>query len=81
MCFSLKFFPAASFFYKDLIEGNVNYVQFRHQRMEPTADQFMLCVSDGKHTSGHVPFYVIINPTNDEIPEFVAQNITVSSYY
>ncbi|KAF3697512.1 FRAS1-related extracellular matrix protein 1 [Channa argus] len=67
----------ASFSYKDLTDGHVNYVQSRHQRMEPTADQFMLCVSDGKHSSAHVPFYVIINPTNDEIPEFVVRNITV----
>ncbi|XP_018549331.2 LOW QUALITY PROTEIN: FRAS1-related extracellular matrix protein 1a [Lates calcarifer] len=67
----------ASFSYKDLIDGHVNYVQSRHQRMEPTADQMMLCVSDGKHTSAHVPFYIIINPTNDEIPEFMARNITV----
>ncbi|XP_040037674.2 FRAS1-related extracellular matrix protein 1a isoform X2 [Gasterosteus aculeatus] len=67
----------ASFSYKDIIDGHVNYVQSRHQRMEPTADQFMLCVSDGKHSSAHIPFYIIINPTNDEIPQFVAQNITV----
>nr|XP_046236498.1 FRAS1-related extracellular matrix protein 1a isoform X2 [Scatophagus argus] len=67
----------ASFSYKDIIDGYVNYVQSRHQRMEPTADQFMLCVSDGKRSSAHVPFYIIINPTNDEIPEFVAHNITV----
>ncbi|XP_037613686.1 FRAS1-related extracellular matrix protein 1a isoform X1 [Sebastes umbrosus] len=67
----------ASFSYKDIIDGHVNYVQSRHQRMEPTADQFMLCVSDGKHSSAHVPFYIIINPTNDEIPQFVARNITV----
>ncbi|XP_070785815.1 FRAS1-related extracellular matrix protein 1a isoform X3 [Enoplosus armatus] len=67
----------ASFSYKDIMDGHVNYVQSRHQRMEPTADQFMVCVSDGKHSSAHVPFYVIINPTNDEIPEFVARNITV----
>lgn len=58
----------------------MNYVQSRHQRMEPTADQFMICVSDGKHSSAHVPFYIIINPTNDEVPEFVARNITVSFY-
>ncbi|XP_023264285.1 FRAS1-related extracellular matrix protein 1-like, partial [Seriola lalandi dorsalis] len=45
--------------------------------MEPTADQLMLCVSDGKHSSAHVPFYIIINPTNDEIPEFMARNFTV----
>uniref|UniRef100_A0A8D0D5C7 Fras1 related extracellular matrix 1a n=1 Tax=Sander lucioperca TaxID=283035 RepID=A0A8D0D5C7_SANLU len=67
----------ASFTYKDIIDGHVNYVQSRHQRMEPTADQFMLCVSDGIHSSAHVPFYVIINPTNDEIPQLVARNITV----
>uniref|UniRef100_A0A8D3B9R2 FRAS1-related extracellular matrix protein 1 n=1 Tax=Scophthalmus maximus TaxID=52904 RepID=A0A8D3B9R2_SCOMX len=67
----------ASFSYKDIIDRHVNYVQSRHQRMEPIADQFMLCVSDGKHNSAHVPFYIIILPTNDEIPEFVAHNITV----
>ncbi|KAK6323181.1 hypothetical protein J4Q44_G00055200 [Coregonus suidteri] len=50
-----------------------------HQGIEPTADQFMLCLSDGKHTSAHVPFYVIINPINDEVPEFLARNITVGS--
>uniref|UniRef100_UPI0037E8F5E3 FRAS1-related extracellular matrix protein 1a n=1 Tax=Semicossyphus pulcher TaxID=241346 RepID=UPI0037E8F5E3 len=67
----------ASFSYKDIMDGHVNYVQSRHQRMEPTADQFMLSVSDGRHSSAHVPFYIIINPTNDETPEFVARNITV----
>ncbi|KAM4714914.1 FRAS1-related extracellular matrix protein 1a isoform 2-T2 [Anableps anableps] len=67
----------ASFLYKDITEGHINYVQSRHQRMEPTADQLMLCVSDGKHNSANIPFYIIINPTNDEIPEFMAHNITV----
>ncbi|XP_056298988.1 FRAS1-related extracellular matrix protein 1a [Pseudoliparis swirei] len=67
----------ASFPYKDIIAGHVNYVQSRHQRMEPTADQFMFCVSDGTHSSAHIPFYIIINPTNDESPQFVARNITV----
>lgn len=59
------------------MEGHIKYVQSRHQRMEPTADQLMLCVSDGKHHSANFPFYIIINPTNDEIPEFTARNITV----
>uniref|UniRef100_A0A665UUC3 FRAS1-related extracellular matrix protein 1 n=1 Tax=Echeneis naucrates TaxID=173247 RepID=A0A665UUC3_ECHNA len=67
----------ASFSYKDIIDGHVNYVQSRHERMEPIADQLMLCVSDGKHTSAQVAFYIIINPTNDEIPEFMARNFTV----
>ncbi|PWA22149.1 hypothetical protein CCH79_00019973 [Gambusia affinis] len=66
-----------SFLYKDITEGHINYVQSRHQKMEPTADQLMLCVSDGKHNSANIPFYIIINPTNDEIPEFMAHNITV----
>lgn len=79
MCFLSNLRFPASFSYKDLIDGHVNYVQSRHQRMEPTADQLMLCVSDGKHTSANVVFYVVINPKNDEIPEFVIRNITVGS--
>ncbi|XP_054912533.1 FRAS1-related extracellular matrix protein 1a [Poeciliopsis prolifica] len=67
----------ASFLYKDITEGHINYVQSRHQKMEPTADQLMLCVSDGKHDSANIPFYIVINPINDEIPEFMACNITV----
>lgn len=73
-------FLSASFSYKDITEGHVNYVQSRHQRVEPTADHLMLSVSDGKHSSAHVSFYIIINPTNDEVPELVAHNITVSFY-
>ncbi|XP_015200443.2 FRAS1-related extracellular matrix protein 1a isoform X2 [Lepisosteus oculatus] len=56
---------------------HINYVQSRHQRIEPTTDQFMLYVTDGKHRSVETPFYVIINPTNDEAPDFLARNITV----
>ncbi|XP_030635867.1 FRAS1-related extracellular matrix protein 1a isoform X3 [Chanos chanos] len=67
----------ASFSYRDVLNGHVNYVQSRHQRLEPTTDQFMLCVSDGKHQSPEIPFYIIINPTNDEAPDFLARNFTV----
>ncbi|KAL0970327.1 hypothetical protein UPYG_G00240500 [Umbra pygmaea] len=67
----------SSFTYSDVLNGHVNYVQSRHQRIEPTADQFILCISDGKHTSANVPFYILISPVNDEIPEFLARNITV----
>ncbi|KAG7255818.1 hypothetical protein CRUP_017527 [Coryphaenoides rupestris] len=49
----------------------------RHQRMEPTADQFVLSVSDGARSSGHAPFHVIIRPANDEVPELLVRNITV----
>uniref|UniRef100_A0A7M4DYN3 FRAS1-related extracellular matrix protein 1 n=1 Tax=Crocodylus porosus TaxID=8502 RepID=A0A7M4DYN3_CROPO len=67
----------ASFQLKHLKAFQVNYVQSRHVRMEPTSDQFMLYVTDGKHHSVETPFYVLINPTNDEVPEFIARNITV----
>ncbi|XP_061748870.1 FRAS1-related extracellular matrix protein 1-like [Nerophis ophidion] len=66
-----------SFSYKDIIDGQVNYVQSRHQKTEPTTDHFVLCVSDGRFSSGPLPFNVVIKPTKDEIPEFSAENITV----
>ncbi|XP_027963091.1 FRAS1-related extracellular matrix protein 1 isoform X2 [Eumetopias jubatus] len=67
----------ASFRWKDMKALHINYVQAKHLRMEPTADQFMVYVTDGKRRSLEIPFYVIINPTNDEAPDFVVQNITV----
>ncbi|XP_066536604.1 FRAS1-related extracellular matrix protein 1a [Hoplias malabaricus] len=67
----------ASFSYRDVLNGHINYVQSRHQKIEPTTDQFMLCVSDGKHQSSAVPFYIVISPTNDEIPDFLTRNFTV----
>ncbi|KAM5260469.1 FRAS1-related extracellular matrix protein 1 isoform 2-T9 [Hipposideros larvatus] len=67
----------ASFQWKDMKALHINYVQSKHLRMEPTADQFMVYVTDGKRHSLEIPFYIIINPTNDEAPDFVVQNITV----
>ncbi|KAI2662157.1 FRAS1-related extracellular matrix protein 1 [Labeo rohita] len=37
----------ASFTYRDVLNGHINYVQSRHQRMEPTTDQLMLHVREG----------------------------------
>ncbi|XP_010294379.1 PREDICTED: FRAS1-related extracellular matrix protein 1, partial [Phaethon lepturus] len=68
---------AASFQLKHLKALKINYVQARHLRMEPTADHFVLYVTDGLHRSAETPFFVLINPTNDEVPEFIARNITV----
>lgn len=67
----------ASFQWKDMKALHVNYVQSRHLRVEPTADQFTVYVTDGKRRSLEIPFSVIIHPTNDEVPDFVVQNITV----
>ncbi|XP_060093251.1 FRAS1-related extracellular matrix protein 1 isoform X1 [Heteronotia binoei] len=66
-----------SFQLKNVKALHINYVQARHRRIEPTKDQFMLYATDGKHRSMEIPFYVLINPTNDEVPEFIARNITV----
>ncbi|XP_053152072.1 FRAS1-related extracellular matrix protein 1-like [Hemicordylus capensis] len=67
----------ASFQLKNVKAQHINYVQSRHRRIEPTTDQFMLYATDGKHHSMETPFYVLINPTNDEVPELIARNITV----
>ncbi|XP_074053635.1 FRAS1-related extracellular matrix protein 1 isoform X1 [Macrotis lagotis] len=68
----------ASFRWKDMKALHINYVQSRHLKIEPTADQFMIYVTDGKQHSMEISFYILINPTNDEVPDFVAQNISVS---
>ncbi|XP_010000235.1 PREDICTED: FRAS1-related extracellular matrix protein 1 [Chaetura pelagica] len=67
----------ASFQLKHLKSLKINYVQARHMQMEPTADHFVLYVTDGMHHSAETSFSVIINPTNDEVPEFTATNFTV----
>ncbi|NXA48206.1 FREM1 protein, partial [Nothocercus julius] len=67
----------ASFQLKHLKALNINYVQSRHMGIEPTSDQFMLYVTDGLHHSAETSFFMLINPTNDEVPEFIARNISV----
>ncbi|NWU15195.1 FREM1 protein, partial [Cephalopterus ornatus] len=67
----------ASFQLKHLKSMNINYVQARHERIEPTEDKFVLYVTDGLHRSAETPFFVLITPTNDEVPEFIARDITV----
>ncbi|KAG7487845.1 hypothetical protein MATL_G00027620 [Megalops atlanticus] len=66
-----------SFSLSHLNSGYINYVQSQHQGVEPTVDQFVVSVSDGVHKSAPVPFYIIINPTNDEVPSLLLGNFTV----
>ncbi|XP_026054147.1 FRAS1-related extracellular matrix protein 1-like [Carassius auratus] len=66
-----------SFSQLHLGSGFINYVQSVHQGVEPTADFFTISVSDGIQRSPPMPFYVIINPTNDEIPSLLLSNFTV----
>ncbi|XP_029473303.1 LOW QUALITY PROTEIN: FRAS1-related extracellular matrix protein 1-like [Rhinatrema bivittatum] len=67
----------SSFSLQDLKAGHINYVQSKHEHVEPSADHFMIHVSDGVQKSLAMPFYVIINPANDEIPDLKIQNVTV----
>ncbi|KAE8294685.1 FRAS1-related extracellular matrix protein 1 [Larimichthys crocea] len=57
-----------SFSLVHLTSGFINYVQSESKGVEPTVDQLTISVSDGLHRSAPVPFYIIINPTNDETP-------------
>ncbi|XP_076010666.1 FRAS1-related extracellular matrix protein 1b isoform X2 [Genypterus blacodes] len=66
-----------SFSLVHLTSGYINYVQSEHKGVEPTVDQFSISVSDSVHRSAPVPFYVIINPTNDETPSLLFTNFTV----
>ncbi|XP_075901306.1 FRAS1-related extracellular matrix protein 1b isoform X1 [Nelusetta ayraudi] len=66
-----------SFTLAHLTSGFINYVQSESRGVEPTADQLSVSVSDGLHRSGPAPFYIIIQPTNDEEPSLHFTNFTV----
>ncbi|XP_015232054.1 PREDICTED: FRAS1-related extracellular matrix protein 1-like [Cyprinodon variegatus] len=69
--------PIESFSLTHLTSGLINYVQSEHRGLEPTVDQMSISVSDGLYSSAPVPFYIIINPTNDEPPLLLLTNFTV----
>ncbi|XP_035509431.1 FRAS1-related extracellular matrix protein 1b [Morone saxatilis] len=66
-----------SFTLVHLTAGFINYVQSDSKGAEPTVDQLSVSVSDGLHRSAPIPFYIIINPTNDEAPSLLLANFTV----
>uniref|UniRef100_A0A8C7DFZ2 Fras1 related extracellular matrix 1b n=1 Tax=Oncorhynchus kisutch TaxID=8019 RepID=A0A8C7DFZ2_ONCKI len=66
-----------SFSLLHLRAGYINYVQAEHQGAEPTVDQLVISVSDGRHKSPPIPFYIVIHPTNDETPSLALSNFTV----
>ena len=72
-----EFLFPESFSFVHLTSGFINYVQSEHKGVEPTVDQLSVSVSDGDYRSAPVPFYIIINPTNDETPSLLLANFTV----
>ncbi|XP_030844618.1 FRAS1-related extracellular matrix protein 1-like isoform X2 [Strongylocentrotus purpuratus] len=69
--------PVTSFTFKDITDGNINFVQSLSTRLEPISDSFLLYVTDGEHSSPNVTFVVNITPQNDEVPTLTVRNFTV----
>ncbi|KAM5148134.1 LOW QUALITY PROTEIN: FRAS1-related extracellular matrix protein 1-like [Mantella aurantiaca] len=67
----------SSFSLQHVTSGYIRYIQSHHRGIEPTADFFMISVSDSLHKSMSVPFYIVIKPTNDEQPQLYVKNLTV----
>uniref|UniRef100_A0A3Q3W4W6 Calx-beta domain-containing protein n=1 Tax=Mola mola TaxID=94237 RepID=A0A3Q3W4W6_MOLML len=59
-----------------LTAGFINYIQSESEGVEPTVDQLSVSVSDGLHRSTPTPLYIIISPTNDEMPSLLLTNFT-----
>ncbi|KAM4722959.1 FRAS1-related extracellular matrix protein 1-like [Rhinophrynus dorsalis] len=67
----------SSFSLSNVDSGYISYVQSQHDHSEPTADFFMVSVTDGVQQSMPLPFYIVIKPTNDETPKLHVKNITI----
>ncbi|XP_048351926.1 FRAS1-related extracellular matrix protein 1-like isoform X3 [Sphaerodactylus townsendi] len=65
------------FTFQCLQAGYINYVQSKHTHSEPASDLLMISVSDGLHKSVAMPFYISIDPINDELPSLQLRNIMV----
>lgn len=67
----------SSFSLQQVTSGSIEYIQSHHRGIEPTGDFFMISVSDSLYKSMSVPFYVVIQPTNDEQPQLHVKNLTI----
>ncbi|XP_077981131.1 FRAS1-related extracellular matrix protein 1-like [Glandiceps talaboti] len=70
--------PISSFLLQDIYQGNINYVQSKHEGVEPVSDEFVLYATDGINISPQLTFSVIIIPQNDETPNFISADITLN---
>ncbi|XP_006816147.1 FRAS1-related extracellular matrix protein 1 [Saccoglossus kowalevskii] len=68
----------SSFSFKDVVDGNIYFMQSVHEGVEPTSDWFVVYADDGKNISPQVTLNVMILPQNDEVPNFVSNDITLN---
>ncbi|XP_013409601.1 FRAS1-related extracellular matrix protein 1 isoform X2 [Lingula anatina] len=61
----------------DVQNGLINYVQSRHEGVEPRSDAVSLVVSDGKLRSTETEITIRIMPQNDELPEVTLADFLV----
>lgn len=67
-----------SFSYGDILDGSINYVQANHRGVEPLLDEFELYATDGNLKSSPKSITITIVPANDEAPDLMLKDFTVS---
>ncbi|XP_042907734.2 extracellular matrix protein 3 [Parasteatoda tepidariorum] len=69
--------PVTAFSVSDIIHDYISYVQSIHKGTEPTEDKFSLVCSDGLNSSPLNGIQIIIEPSNDEVPEIYMREFIV----
>ncbi|XP_068203770.1 extracellular matrix protein 3-like [Palaemon carinicauda] len=74
---SRKGIPISSFSLLDIIDGNINYVQSMHTKMEPRKDSLGFHCTDGINKSPDKTLQIYIEPFNDEMPDILHKDFIV----
>ncbi|KAK6989823.1 FRAS1-related extracellular matrix protein 1-like isoform X1 [Biomphalaria glabrata] len=67
-----------SFTYGDILDGSINYVQANHKGVEPVRDEFEFYASDGKLNSDLRTIRITIVPANDEPPDLMLNDFSIT---
>lgn len=70
--------PVISFKLQDIIDNSINYIQASHKGVEPTSDSFEFYATDGKLNSLSHTAYITIRPINDEEPDVMLNDFSVT---